>query len=107
MSWLAPKQIDWSPTYNTKDKIPMGMYVFDHEIDSILRPFVNRIKYPISEYFYDGYFSDEDETDTFNSPNFLVDTLENTIQNDSSVMDIHPVDGEDEYIENEIYQSKN
>lgn len=30
-----PKPIDWTPTYNTKDKIPLGLYVFDKEIDSL------------------------------------------------------------------------
>lgn len=32
-----PKPIDWSPTYSVKDKIPLGLYVFDHEIGSLLK----------------------------------------------------------------------
>ena len=33
----APKPIDWSSTYSIKDKIPMGMYVFNKEIGSVLK----------------------------------------------------------------------
>ena len=32
-----PKPIDWTPTFSLKDKIPYGMYVFDQEIESILK----------------------------------------------------------------------
>lgn len=30
------KPIDWRATYGLSDKIPLGLYVFDHEIDSLL-----------------------------------------------------------------------
>ena len=32
-----PKPIDWTPTFSLKDKIPYGMYVFDQEINSLLK----------------------------------------------------------------------
>lgn len=32
-----PKPIDWTPTFSLKDKIPYGMYVFDKEINSLLK----------------------------------------------------------------------
>lgn len=28
-----PKPINWTPTYNINDKIPLGLYIFDKEID--------------------------------------------------------------------------
>ncbi len=34
---VAPKPINWTPTYSLKDKIPMGMYVFNEEIGSLLK----------------------------------------------------------------------
>jgi len=83
MSWIAPKQLDWSPTYNTKDKIPMGLYVFDQEIDSLWGKRVTRIKDPLKEYFYDGYFEDENEPDSLNPNNNSTDTLEEEIPTDS------------------------
>lgn len=33
----SPKPIDWSPSFSLKDKIPFGMYVFDQEINSLLK----------------------------------------------------------------------
>ncbi|MDQ6469149.1 DUF4350 domain-containing protein [Flavobacterium sp. LHD-80] len=32
-----PKPIDWRPTFSVHDKIPYGLYVFDHEIKSLLK----------------------------------------------------------------------
>lgn len=31
----APKKLDWSPTYKTYDKIPLGLYVFNEESKSL------------------------------------------------------------------------
>ena len=33
----APKKIDWTPTYSVNDKIPFGLYVFDKEINGLLK----------------------------------------------------------------------
>lgn len=30
-----PKSINWHPSYNVKDKIPFGLYVFDNEMDEL------------------------------------------------------------------------
>jgi len=32
-----PKPIDWRPTYSVNDKIPYGLYVFDKEINKVLK----------------------------------------------------------------------
>ena len=33
----GPKPINWTPTYVIKDKIPLGLYVFDKEARSYLK----------------------------------------------------------------------
>jgi hypothetical protein len=52
------KPVDWSRSFKTRDKIPFGLYVLDHEVDSLFGDYVDRINVPLSEYFYDGVFKD-------------------------------------------------
>jgi hypothetical protein len=35
---ITPKPVDWSPSYDLRDKIPFGLYVFDNESEKILSP---------------------------------------------------------------------
>ena len=49
---FKPKTLDWTPTYNTKDKIPLGLYVFDKEVDSFFHTYVERNKDPLKHYFF-------------------------------------------------------
>ena len=35
---VRPKPINWNPTYDLRDKIPFGLYVFDKESSAILSP---------------------------------------------------------------------
>jgi len=59
-----PKPIDWTPTYSVTDKIPFGLYVFDHEIDQLLkgrkltRHNVTPYEYLESLYDYDSLVND-------------------------------------------------
>ena len=39
---ISPKPIDWRPSYDLRDKIPFGLYVFDKESDKLLSQ--NKIK---------------------------------------------------------------
>lgn len=39
---VKPKPINWKPSYDLRDKIPFGLYVFDKESEKILSP--NKIK---------------------------------------------------------------
>jgi hypothetical protein len=39
---VRPRPINWTPTFDLKDKIPFGMYVFDNESPSLLKS--NQIK---------------------------------------------------------------
>ena len=32
-----PKPVDWTKSYNAKDKIPFGLYIFDKEIDNLFK----------------------------------------------------------------------
>lgn len=51
-SQFKPKTLDWTPSYNTKDKIPLGLYVFDKEIDSFSTGYIDRYKESLKDYFY-------------------------------------------------------
>lgn len=52
----APKAINWSPTYSINDKIPFGLYIFNKELRSILKPdTLNTINNTAYEYFDDLY----------------------------------------------------
>ncbi|HEX8575323.1 MAG TPA: DUF4350 domain-containing protein [Flavobacterium sp.] len=47
-----PKPIDWTPTYDTKDKIPLGLYVLDQELPALLKgQKINKIDVTPYEYF--------------------------------------------------------
>lgn len=53
----APKPINWNPTYSVKDKIPLGLYVFNKEINNILEDHkitkINVTPYEYLEPLYD------------------------------------------------------
>lgn len=59
-----PKPINWTPTYSVTDKIPFGLYVFDHEVDQLLksrkisRHNVTPYEYLESKYDYDSLVND-------------------------------------------------
>lgn len=56
---ITPKPVNWSPTYSTKDKIPLGLYVFDNEIGSVLKnQKIEKINISPYEYFYNKYDDD-------------------------------------------------
>ena len=73
---MRPKPIDWSPTYGAKDKIPLGLYVFNEEApnlftgDSVVKfsttpyqYFDTRYDYDNSKYKIKGSFITIDESD--------------------------------------------
>lgn len=65
---LIPKPVDWTPTYNTNDKIPYGLYVLDKELPELIKPAKVTI-YDKSPY---EYFEEADKkTKTF----FIVDNI--------------------------------
>ncbi|MBC7884198.1 MAG: hypothetical protein H7X99_01895 [Saprospiraceae bacterium] len=58
ISLTATKPIDWKPSYNTKDKVPLGLFVLEQEIDSFFISYVERSVISLEDYFYDGVFED-------------------------------------------------
>jgi hypothetical protein len=54
-----PKPINWNPTYEINDKIPLGLYVFDKEVESIFRENkIEKINITPYEFFYYKYNED-------------------------------------------------
>lgn len=85
-----PKVIDWNPGYKINDKIPFGLYVFDHEIDSIFNGNeIERIAITPYEYLHyepeeDNYqHTDYEQADTFQNPMPQLDTLGSSATTDS------------------------
>ncbi|MEW5676015.1 DUF4350 domain-containing protein [Flavobacterium enshiense] len=57
-----PKPIDWTPTYATTDKIPLGLFVFNKEIDKLFpNEKIERYSTTLYEYL-DPKFSYDDST---------------------------------------------
>jgi hypothetical protein len=54
----SKKPLDWTPSFNTKDKIPLGLYILDKEIDTFFTVYVDRYKDDLKDYFYEGVFED-------------------------------------------------
>ena len=52
IEYFKPKEIDWTHTYSTTDKIPFGLYVLDHQMKSLFPESnikkVNNDKYDIN-----------------------------------------------------------
>jgi hypothetical protein len=58
-----PIPINWAATYDTKDKIPFGLYVLDKEIPSILEDRrLKKLDFTPYEYFHTQYANDSSET---------------------------------------------
>lgn len=54
-----PRPVDWRPTYAVKDKIPLGLYVLDHEMKALLKAdTLERMKLTPYE-FLDGKYDAE------------------------------------------------
>ena len=58
-----PIPINWAPTYDTKDKIPFGLYVLDKEIPAILENRrLKKLDFTPYEYFRTQSTNDSSET---------------------------------------------
>lgn len=87
-----PKEIDWTPTYGTQDKIPFGLYIFNEEIRDLLpkNKLVKVEKTPYEFFNYDEYqlkidslnYSEYSENDVYSED---IDTVVET--SDSIVLD--------------------
>jgi hypothetical protein len=80
---LRPNNINWTPTYATKDKIPLGMYVFDHESKEIFKgDTLEKLTATPYEFFEDLY--DYEEKRYTASGSFLNINNQNAIDNESA-----------------------
>ncbi len=62
-----PKPINWTPTYSINDKIPFGLYVFNQELNSILKPdTLNTVNVTPYEYF-DSYYNYDTLVNSYNT----------------------------------------
>jgi hypothetical protein len=57
---VRPKAIDWRPTYSLKDKIPLGLYVFNQESEKVFGDDLERI-YTTPYEFLDAYYDYDEE----------------------------------------------
>lgn len=65
------KPLNWAPTYSLNDKIPLGLYVFDHEVNAIFGDTINRYEQTPYEYFSDSI--NELKTYLFIKKSFYID----------------------------------
>ena len=68
-----PKPVNWTPTYSINDKIPLGLYVLNQQINHMFNGNVNRMDVTAYEYF---------------SPLYDYDTLVNTYKVRGSFINI-------------------
>lgn len=80
---LGPKSIDWTPTYATKDKTPLGLYIFDKEASKIFKgDTIEKLSTTPYEFFEDLY-DYEKKTYTVKGSFINIDN-ENRIDNESA-----------------------
>lgn len=80
-----PKPLDWTPTFGIKDKIPLGLFVFDNEFPKIFKnqKCIKIIKTPY-EYFDPLFEEDADVQDYSVKGTFVSISDENMIDNEST-----------------------
>lgn len=60
---IAPKPINWSPSYSLKDKIPFGLYVFDQESETLFKnQTIEKVNITAYEYLKDQEYLDSFQT---------------------------------------------
>lgn len=83
-----PKPINWNPTYSLSDKIPLGMYVFDKEINSIFKnQKIEKIIVSPYEYFYNKY-NDDTLVNNYKIKGTLLSIAEYSDIDDQSIAEI-------------------
>lgn len=80
---MKPKQVNWTPTYATKDKIPLGLYIFDKEAPKLFKgDTLERLKTTPYE-FFDNLYDYKTKRYTANGT-FLNINNENEIDEESA-----------------------
>lgn len=80
---MSPKRLDWTPTYDPKDKIPLGLYVFDNEAPVLFKNQEIK-KFSITPYEYFDERFDYNKRTYKAKGTFISITDGNTIDNESA-----------------------
>lgn len=84
----SPKPIDWTPTYFLKDKIPFGMYVFNNEIETLLKEDKIR-KINVTPYeFFGNQYEYEEEGEDYTEKGTFLSVSKNVEIDDESISEI-------------------
>jgi len=80
-----PKPIDWTPTYSVNDKIPFGLYVFDHEVNHFFKgQKITRISTETPYEFLDSQYDETKDVETYKVKGTFISISEaNTIDEQS------------------------
>lgn len=83
------KPIDWRPTYSVNDKIPFGLYVFDKEIDGILKKQkIQRIAAVTPYEFLDSKYDDDTLVETYKIKGTFVNISQQNNIDDQSIKEL-------------------
>ena len=84
-----PKPINWTPTYDIKDKIPYGMYVFDKELPTILKGItINKVNITPYEFLEEQYVDEDTVANTYNVRGTLLNISQYNEIDDESAKEI-------------------
>lgn len=84
----TPKPLNWTPTYSINDKIPFGLYIFNQELQSLLKPdTLNTINVTPYEYF-DNYYNYDSLVNTYSTSGTFLSINEQSNFDDESVQEL-------------------
>ncbi|KFF06179.1 DUF4350 domain-containing protein [Flavobacterium reichenbachii] len=85
----TPKQIDWTPTFSLRDKIPFGLYVLDQESKEIFKnKKIEKIETLTPYEFLDSKFVGDSVTEGYNIKGTFFNISDVNIIDDQSVEEI-------------------
>lgn len=82
------KPIDWTPTYSVEDKIPYGLYIFDHEADAIFNQKVKRIATETPYEYFDAQYDETQGVETYKVKGTFINISEANNIDDESMKEI-------------------
>lgn len=84
-----PKPIDWRPTYSVNDKIPFGLYVFDKEINGLLKKQkIERVSALTPYEFLDSKYEEDSLIQNYKIKGTFLNITEFGVIDDQSIKEI-------------------
>lgn len=84
-----PKPIDWTPTYSVEDKIPFGLYIFDHEADRLFsNQKIERISTQTPYEYLDAQYDETEGVETYRVKGTFINISEANTIDDQSMKEI-------------------